>query len=128
MRDELKRDFTFEEWETLAFEEKRDIWNHYWNPYESNVGKKTRDSIISAFKIQHTQLCEAAIDIGFGYFGFNVGCIYIVLENSKKKVPRHFSDVSINKGIVIDKKSNETYIVKWRDVGGTGEFTKRKNL
>lgn len=117
-RTDLFREYTFSEWDSLRFEDKREIWNHFWNPYEREKGKATREAIIGEFRNQFSEISESAISIGYGYFGWEVGCIYVVTQNSER-VPKRFSDVLINKGTIIKTNSDGTYEVKWRDVGGT---------
>ncbi len=117
MKKALERDYTFDEWDMLSSENKREIWNHYWQPYEPSIGKITRDAIIREFKNQHPNIAEKAIEIGYRYFGWYVGCIYVVVESANIRVPLEFSDVTINKGVVLDKKAGNTCVVKWRHCG-----------
>lgn len=124
IKPELKRDFSFQEWDALSYEEKRDVWNQYWSQYNRELGRKTRNEIVSEFRKQYPKLSEAAIDIGIGWFGFGVCCLFIVLQNSKIKVPRDFSDIRINKGVVLEQKEDDTFKVQWREVGGKSIFTK----
>lgn len=115
---DLHRDFTYEEWSMLSFEDKQEIWNHYWNPYEPDKGKSTRRAIIDAFCKTNPNLARSALEIGYGYFGWYVPCIYVI-TNRSVKVPKQFSDLLINKGTIISKVSKNTIHVKWRDVGGS---------
>ena len=50
------RDYTFEEWKALSYEIKRDIWNHYWDPFHPNIGKATRKIIINEFKKAYPEI------------------------------------------------------------------------
>ena len=128
MKKELERDFTFDEWDKLSFEEKRDIWNHYWNPYEPHIGENTRSAIISRFKSEHKAISEAALAISYEYFGFGVGAITVVIEDKKIRVPKSFSDVLINKGTVLKRINEYRLLVQWRDVGGKFEYTLTKDV
>ena len=121
----LFREYTFSEWDSLQFEEKREIWNHYWNPYDQDKGQATRDAIVEEFCNQFPEIRKNAVSIGYGYFGFYVGCIFVVAPNSQR-VPKHFSDVLINKGTIINTNSDGSYEVKWRDVGGSDKNYKPK--
>lgn len=114
---DLHRDFSFKEWSELFFEDKREVLNHYWDPCEPGRGKSTRQAIIKAFCKAYPEIVRSALEIGYGYFGWYVGCIYVIIDASIR-VPRHFSDISINKGIIINKVSEDTVHVKWRSVGG----------
>jgi hypothetical protein len=118
MKNPLFRDYTFEDWQSLAFEAKREIWNHYWNPYEPQIGAATRSNIIEAFRRQFPELALHAHKIGFGYFGFDVGAIYIVVADAKLRVPTHFADLPVNKGVIERFLNQKTALVAWRDVGG----------
>jgi len=115
---DLHRDFSFEEWSELSFEDKREVWNHYWNPYEPEKGKSTRHAIINAFCKAYPEIVSSALEIGYGYFGWYVGSIYVIIDGSIK-VPMNFADILINKGIIINKITKDTVHVKWRNVGGS---------
>ncbi len=124
-KEDLHRDFTYEEWCHLSFEEKREVWNHYWNPYEPDKGKSTRRAIIKAFCEAHPDITNSALEIGYGYFGWYVGCIYVITYG-KTKVPKRFSDVLVNKGTFVSNISEDTVHVHWRDVGGSDKNFKLK--
>ncbi len=128
MNQNLKRDFMFSEWDALSFEEKREIWNHYWDPLDPNVGKKTRAEIISKFKLEYQDISDQALGISYGYFGFYTGAIAVIMKDGKVRVPRHFSDILINKGTVLEKIEDNKYLVSWRDVGGKSEFSLNNNV
>ena len=122
---DLHRDFTFEEWSALSFEEKREVWNNYWNPYDQDKGRSTRRAIIDAFGKTHPDVVHSALEIGYGYFGWEVGCIYII-TNGFIKIPKRFSDVLINKGTLISRISEDTVHVRWRNAGGSDRNFKLK--
>ena len=112
------KDYSFEEWNGLPFEIKRDISNHYWNPYNPKIGQLTREAIIAEFKGFYSDITDKAIAIGYGYFGWDVGCIYVILPSSSTRVPKEFTSVMINKGTVEKRLDKETLLVNWR-YGGT---------
>ncbi|MDR3610642.1 MAG: hypothetical protein P4L27_08775 [Ignavibacteriaceae bacterium] len=123
-RDEkLYKDYSLKEWSNLTFNQKRDIWNHYWNRYDNEKGFKTRQNIINAFKDAYPELNKLSIETGFGYFGWDVGMIYVILEDSSIRVPSKFSDISINKGKLISRVNSKEIIVSWKRYGGSGNFT-----
>ena len=126
MNTNLQRDFSFEEWESLSFEEKREIWNKYWNPYEPLTGERTRNEILEKFKEKNKKVLEKSVSIGFGYFAHYVGCIYVLVENSDIRIPQRFSDISINKGVIKEKINETEYVVDWR-IGGTKSKFKIKS-
>jgi hypothetical protein len=118
----LFKEYTFEEWSHLTFNQKRDIWNHFWNRYDNEKGIKTRQNIINAFKEAYPELNKLSIEIGFGYFGWDVGMIYVILEGSLIRVPSKFSDIHINKGKIKSKVNSKEIIVSWKRHGGSGNF------
>jgi hypothetical protein len=118
------KEFTFTEWQNLPFEAKRDIWNNYWNQYEPNAGQQTRIAIITEFRQTYPEIAKDAIAIGYGYFGWGVGCIYVIVSNSSAKVPKKFASIIINKGIYHKQVDRETILVSWRDVGGSNSLFK----
>ena len=102
-----KKDIGFDDWEGLSFSEKREIWNHYWNPYEPEIGLKTKRELVEQF-ISSTKI--DGLQFGIGNFGWGVYMLFVIVENSRIRVPKNFSDLPVNKGIVkkwIDKKKIE---------------------
>ncbi len=116
------KDYSFEEWQKLPFEVKRDIWNHYWNPYKPEIGKATRDVILERFKQCYPKLIEKALGFGFDYFGWGVGCIYIVVPKPSIRVPREFASINVNKGVYYQRLDEETILVNWRYGGSKAKF------
>ena len=110
---ELNRDFTFEEWAKLSFEDKRYIWNHYWNGYEPQKGKQTRRAILQAFCETHPNLVTNSTEIGFKYCAHYVACIYLITDASIR-VPSDFLGLLINKGKIESQNSDGTLHVHWR--------------
>ncbi len=109
------KDIGFNKWQKLSLAEKREIWNNYWNPYEPEIGLNTKREIVDNF-INSTQI--NGIQFGIGNFGWGVYMLFVIVENSKIKVPSNFSDLPVNKGTVkkwIDKNKIE---VKF-NYGGT---------
>lgn len=98
-----EEDINFLKWESLPFSKKQDISNHYWNPYKPEVGASLKQDIVNSF-IKSTSI--DALQYGIGSFGWEVYLLFVIVENPKIRVPRKFSDISINKGVVkewIDK-------------------------
>ena len=116
------RDYTFAEWEALPYEIKRDIWNNYWNPYKPEIGQSTRDVIIDEFKRTYPELAQTSLAIGYGYFGWGVGCVYILVPKSSIRVPQKFASIFVNKGYVSNRIDKETIQVNWRYGGTKSEF------
>ena len=116
------RDYSFEEWNNLPLEVKRDIWNNYWNPYKPDIGKLTKDVIIEEFKRAYPQIAEKILGIGYGYFGWSVGCIYIIVSDSSLKVPKEFASIVVNKGTIEKQVDKETILVNWRYGGSHATF------
>jgi len=116
------RDYSFSEWQQLPYELKRDIWNHHWDKYDPQIGKPTKDAILTQFRVTYPKITEAALEIGFGYFGWDVGCIYVVVPDSSIRVPEHFASIFVNKGVIHQKIDDETFLVNWRYGGSKARF------
>lgn len=120
----ITRELTFDEWEDLSYESKRDIWNHHWNPYELKYGKETRISIVNAFadnlKIEFQQ-------IGIGYFGWGVWMLFVIVDNSRIRIPKEFASIPVNKGIIIENLNDNVARVKY-GYGGTVELDLTEKL
>ncbi|NVO10273.1 MAG: hypothetical protein HXX16_09960 [Bacteroidales bacterium] len=113
--EQSDKNISFSEWQELTFSDKREIWNHYWNPYEPEIGFRTKKEIVDNF-IKSINI--NALQYGIGNFGWGVYELFIIVEDSSIIIPKTFSDISINKGVVkewIDKNKVE---VKF-DYGGT---------
>ena len=119
------KEYSFDEWEKLPFEIKRDIWNNYWNPYKPEVGHLTRNEIIAEFKRAYPEIREKAVAIGYGYFGWDVGCIYVVVPKSSIRIPKEFASIMINKATVVKYFDKETALVNWRYGGSKAIFKVR---
>ncbi len=118
-QNKIFKEYTFEEWNNLSYENKREIWNHYWNPFKPEIGIKTRQSIINSFKSNYPDISKQSFEIGFGYFGWYDGMIYVIIEKPSLRIPHDFADISINKGILISRINSKEIIVSWRDCGGS---------
>lgn len=117
------RDYSFDEWENLPFEIKRDIWNNYWNPYKPEIGKITREALLDEFRRRYLSLAKKAVDIGYDYFGWNVGAIYVVVQESSMQVPKEFSSVMVNKGVVTKIIDEKNLQVNWRYGGSKTTYS-----
>lgn len=116
-----RKDFTFGEWETLSPKAKSDICNT-WSPYHPEIGELTRNAIINEFKRLYPELAKQSLEIGYAYFGWMVGCIYIIVPNSSIKVPKEFASLFVNKGYIYKRINKETILVNWRYGGTKAEF------
>ena len=116
---EYQRDYTFKEWNDLPFDVKCDIWNQYWNPYKPEIGKSTRDAIVTEFRERHPALADLALDVGCGFFGHYVVCLFVIVTDGSIKVPRRFASMIVNKGVLRERIDDQTILVGWRDVGGS---------
>ncbi|MBB6464091.1 hypothetical protein [Flammeovirga kamogawensis] len=110
-----KKDIGFNDWEKLSFSEKREIWNHYWNPYEPEIGSKTKRELVEQF-INSTKII--GLQFGIGNFGWGVYMLFVIVENSRIRVPKNFSDLPVNKGIVKKWIDKDKIMVKF-NYGGT---------
>ena len=122
MKVNINRNFTYEEWEALPLEEKRGIWNHVWNPFEREIGKETQENLVRAFEEKNKRIKESSLNIGFGWFGHYVACIYVLVADSRVRVPKHFSGLPVNKGVIKEKISDKEFIVDWSIGGANCKF------
>ncbi|NVK83597.1 MAG: hypothetical protein HWE21_04705 [Cytophagia bacterium] len=114
----ITEELTFEEWDGLSFESKRDIWNHHWNPYKPEIGKNTKRAIVERFA---NDLKADFEQIGISSFGWTVYMLFVIVKDSKIRIPKEFSDISVNKGVIIEQLDNNRVKVKF-GYGGTTEI------
>jgi hypothetical protein len=113
------KEYNFTDWINLSEDLKRDIQNHYWTPFEPEIGEKTRNLILDEFIRSIGEgfyLCE------FGYFAHYVIGINYIPNDSRKKVLNDFYGIIINKGKIIERACNDKIKVKWR-YSGTERIT-----
>lgn len=106
---------TFDEWNELSFESKSVIWNHHWNPYEPEIGKTTKQAIVEQFA---NELKVDFEQIGIDSFGWTVYMLFVIVNDSRIRVPKEFSDLPTNKGVIIDYLDASRAKVKF-GYGGT---------
>lgn len=111
------KEYTYEEWKNLSLNFRRKIINQYWNPYLPEKGKETRQNIVEGFLLENPRLFKS-FAVGIWWFGFYVVAIFVIVEDSKIRVPRKFCDIPVNKGILMERRSRTDWIVRWRDIGG----------
>lgn len=112
-----REDFTFEEWQSLSLDAKGAVFKT-WDPYHPEIGKATRDAILEAFKLQYSDLSKQSLAVGYNYFGWWVGCIYVIVPKSSIRVPQEFASIFVNKGFIRKRIDKETVLVNFR-YGGT---------
>jgi hypothetical protein len=103
------REYEFEEWLSLSNDDQIEIINKYWNPYEPEIGKKTRNEIIYNFKKSleaDLRFCE------FRYFGFYASALFVIPKDSETKLGSDFAGLQINKGKILEENGNKCK-VKW---------------
>ena len=114
----IERDFTFEEWESLSSDLKSRVINQFWNPYDLQFGMDTRKSIVNAFA---DKLNVEFLKIGIEYFGWGVWMIFVIVDDSKTRIPKEFTNIPVNKGIILENLNNNIVKVKY-SYGGTVEI------
>jgi len=114
MESNIYKEYTYNEWINLDPQTKGKIMNQYWSPYEPNKGLFTKNEIINEFKKTHKEKLDKILAIGFGYFGWEVLCLYIIVNDSEISIPSHFADIYVNKGIVQERIDSKIIVVKWR--------------
>lgn len=108
------KEYNFTDWTNLSEDIKRYIQNHYWTPFEPEIGKMTRNMILTEFIRtigEDFYLCE------FGYFAHYINGIKYIPIDLKEKAPNDFYGIIINKGKIIERIGNDKVKVKWRHSG-----------
>lgn len=96
MRTDKRQSYSLEQWQKLTLDEKRDIWNHVWDPYSPEIGFRTKSEIVN--HLANTSKIDA-IQFGIKSFGWGDYFLYVIVDDSKKRVPARFLDLPINKGV-----------------------------
>ena len=119
-----RNDYTWEEWQNLNDIEKRNIFNHVWDAFNPKIGQKTKTEIINNFiksvKIQGPQY-------GIKCFGVYVYMLFVIVDNSKIRVPKKFGGLLVNKGVILKKIDSEKSLVKF-GYGGTVEIDLKEKI
>jgi hypothetical protein len=103
------------DWQALDQEAKTKIINNVWNPYKPEIGFQLKYEIVQNFiKLS----ADNGIQYGIANFGWGVYMLYIVVKNSKIRIPKKFLGLPVNKGIIISKLSENEFVVKF-GYGGT---------
>lgn len=90
------KEVCYVEWQRLPFQEKIDIVNHYWSPYNEEMGLVTREQIIDA--LSKKLRMKDIIDIRFKWYGwYNIAIFVKVVKNAKIRLPRKFDIFEIKK-------------------------------
>lgn len=95
----IQRELTFDEWNELSHESKREIWNHYWNPHKPEIGKRTKQNIVEQFAKDLNIEFE---QIGIGSFGWTAYMLFVIVKKSKTRIPKGYSDIPVNKGVIVE--------------------------
>ena len=104
------------EWNELCDEEKTNIViKEKWDPYNPNLGKEIKTKIIDDFITKYQMNLK---QIGIKSFGWEVYMLYVVVENSRQRIPRQFLGLTTNKGLIINKTDGGKSKVKF-NYGGT---------
>ena len=120
----ITKELTFDEWNGLSFESKREIWNHHWTPHEPEIGKNTKQSIVERFA---NELKVDFEQVGIGAFGWTVYMLFVIVKDSKTNIPKRFSDLPVNKGLIIERLKANLANVKF-DYGGTTQIDLTDNM
>jgi hypothetical protein len=117
-------DYDIEQWKKLKEIEKNNIINNYWDPYNPTIGQKTKSEIVDDF-IQKLKI--PGEQFGLKTFGWTVYMLYVVVDNSRQRVPTNFLGLPINKGVIINNSISDKTIVKFK-YGGTIELDLTKKI
>jgi hypothetical protein len=119
------KNYSFTEWINLDSNQRQKLI-HNWNPYEKDANEKIQNAIVIGFKNEFRNYIDDFLIVGFGFFGWNVPCIYVIVKNSKIKLPQHFAGLSVNKGIIQEVLEDNKFVIKWR-YGGSKNLMEIKN-
>ena len=116
------KDINFEydigQWLKLTDSERINIINNLWDPYNPTIGQKIKREIVNEF-ISKTRI--SAHQFGLKSFGWTVYMLFVVVDNSRERVPSKFLGLSVNKGIIISNVVDNKAMVKF-NYGGTVEI------
>ena len=119
-----RNDYSWEEWQNFSDIEKRNIFNQVWDAFNPKIGQKTKteivDNFIKSVKIQGSQY-------GIKCFGFYVYMLFVIVDNSKIRVPKEFGGLLVNKGVILKKIDAEKSLVKF-SYGGTVEIDLKEKI
>ncbi len=94
-----------------------DIINHVWNPYKPEIGFELKSEIVQNFVMSYA---GKGIQYGIASFGWGVYMLFIVVKDSKIRIPKEFSGMPVNKGVIKSQIRENEYFVKF-GYGGTIE-------
>jgi len=117
MKD-INFEYNLQQWLKLTDIERINIINHNWDPYNPTIGQKIKGEIVNEF-ISKNRI--TARQFGLKSFGWTVYMLYVVVDNSRERVPSKFLGLSVNKGIIISKIVDNKAMVKF-NYGGTLEI------
>ena len=111
----LDKDITFCDWQTLSPTEKCHIINNYWNPRAPQIGISIKHEIVDNFI---KSISINGLQYGIKSFGWGAYLLFVIVQDSKTRVPKKYSDILVNKGVVKEWINNNHAKVKF-DYGGT---------
>ena len=114
--DDNRQFHNIQEWLKMSDSERIQTINTLWNPYEPHIAFQTKKELVEHF-ISTTKI--EGQQFGIKSFGWTVYMIYVVVENSKQRVPRKFLGMSVNKGIILNYTYDKNAVVKF---GYGGKF------
>ena len=107
--------YNWEQWQILNEIEKRNVINHFWDAFNPNIGLKTKteivDNFIKSVNFQGQQF-------GIKSFGFYVYMLFVIVDNSKIRVPKKFGGLLVNKGVILKENGDNKFLEKFK-YGGT---------
>ena len=99
----------YSEFDTLNTEDKGKIVGN-WNPNKPYIDSDLKLEIVNAFMSSTKWI---GLQYGIANFGWNIYMIFIVVEKSNTRIPKTFSGLPVNKGVVQNKIDENNYIVKF---------------
>jgi predicted sugar kinase len=106
-----KLEFDLGQWIKLSDNERIKIINHYWDPYNQKIGQKTKTEIVDDFMLKNK---ITARQVGIASFGWTVYMLFVVVDNSRQRVPSNFLGLLVNKGVITSMNADNTTTVKFK--------------
>lgn len=96
----------FLRWDTLSPKLKKVIMEQHWLKDSTSDDQdqiKLKTSIAEAFA---NRITPPPIQVGLSHFGWRKNMLFAIVKDDAKKLPKEFSGIPVNKGVIIEEKSN----------------------
>ena len=104
------KDTELQKWLNLDEKSRLQIVNHTWNPYNPEIGFTLKTQIVEYFG---DTFSEKVLQYGIKSFGWDVYMLFVIVEDSKIRIPQKFANLMVNKGVIKEKLEGNKYNVKF---------------